>query len=78
LIIHQVVSALLNVVANAGHPESQQYAVSNIVYLVQKYDYVKHAIREYMGENFYDLLEVLLLLIRTNLIHSSKILARNK
>jgi hypothetical protein len=58
LISNQLISSLLNVVANAGHHESQKYAVSNILFLVNKYDHVKTAIRKNMGENFYDLLEV--------------------
>ncbi|KAJ3270966.1 hypothetical protein HDV01_007296 [Terramyces sp. JEL0728] len=41
LIKHQVVGALLNVVANAGHPESQKYATSNLLYLVDRFDYNK-------------------------------------
>lgn len=58
LIRFQLVSALLNVIANVGHPESQRYATSNLLHLVTKYDYVATAIREHMGENFFDLLEV--------------------
>ncbi|KAJ3321908.1 hypothetical protein HDV06_003774 [Boothiomyces sp. JEL0866] len=57
LIKHQVVSALLNVVANAGHPESQKYATSNLVYLVDRFDYVAKTLKDHMGQNFFELLE---------------------
>lgn len=58
LINHQLVSALLNVIANVYHPESQKYATENLLYLVSKFDYVATALRANMGQNFFDLLEV--------------------
>jgi hypothetical protein len=57
LIKCQVVSALLNVIANVGHPESQRYATSNLIHLFHNYDYVAASIKDNMGENFCDLLE---------------------
>ena len=61
LINHQLVSALLNVIANVYHPESQKYATENLLYLVSKFDYVATALRANMGQNFFDLLEVITL-----------------
>ncbi len=58
LINRQLISALLNVVANIYHPESQKYATDNLLYLVSKFDYVAEALRVNMGQNFFDLLEV--------------------
>jgi hypothetical protein len=57
LLKFQLVSALLNVIANVSHPESQKYATSNLIYLVHNFDYVALAIRENMGENFFELIE---------------------
>ncbi|KAI8901105.1 armadillo-type protein [Globomyces pollinis-pini] len=57
LIQYQVVSALLNVTANITHPESQKYATSNLIHLVDRFDYVAQALRDNMGSNFFDLLE---------------------
>lgn len=78
LIKHQVVSALLNVVANAGHPESQKYATSNLVYLVDRFDYVAKTLKEHMGQNFFELLEVAKYLPRTNQILSIENLQKNR
>lgn len=57
LLKFQLVSALLNVIANVSHPESQKYATSNLIYLVHNFDNVALAIRENMGENFFELIE---------------------
>ncbi|KAJ3057110.1 hypothetical protein HK097_000574 [Rhizophlyctis rosea] len=53
----QVVSGLLNVIANVGHPDSQRYAASTLLYLVDEFDNVAQALREHMGQNFFELLE---------------------
>jgi hypothetical protein len=58
LVRAQVVSALLNVVGNVGHHDSQKYAVSNILFLVHSFEEVSKSIKKMMGDNFYDLLEV--------------------
>ena len=74
----QVVSGLLNVIANVGHPDSQRYAASTLLvgnaslllvgafhvaqthmqYLVDEFDNVAQALRDHMGQNFFELLEV--------------------
>ncbi|KAI9199221.1 uncharacterized protein BJ171DRAFT_570610 [Polychytrium aggregatum] len=53
----QIISGLLNVIANLGHPESQKYAASALIYLVETFDYVGFALQETMGQNFFELLE---------------------
>jgi hypothetical protein len=61
----QCCSALLNVIANHNHPESQKYASSTLIvlffnckYLIEKFEYVKDAIKENMGVMFVELIEV--------------------
>ena len=58
LIGHQLVSALLNIIANVYHPESQKFATENLIFLVSRFEYVAQALRKNMGQNFFDLLEV--------------------
>ncbi|KAJ3289137.1 hypothetical protein HK104_007702 [Borealophlyctis nickersoniae] len=53
----QVVSGLLNVIANVGHPDSQRYAANSLLFLVENFDYVAEALREHMGQNFFEILE---------------------
>ncbi|KAJ3044224.1 hypothetical protein HDV00_002902 [Rhizophlyctis rosea] len=53
----QAVSGLLNVIANVGHPDSQRYAASTLLFLVDEFDHVAQALREHMGQNFFELLE---------------------
>ncbi|KAJ3332209.1 hypothetical protein HDU76_000982 [Blyttiomyces sp. JEL0837] len=53
----QVVSGLLNTIANVSHQDSQRYASDTLLYLVQHFSYVAHALRDHMGKNFFDLLE---------------------
>eukprot|EP00842_Homolaphlyctis_polyrhiza_P001433 jgi/Hompol1/2290/HPOL_002889-RA len=57
MIQFQLVSSLLNVVANVGHPDSQRYAANTLLYLVGHFDYVAYALRDHMGSNFFELLE---------------------
>ncbi|KAJ3074392.1 hypothetical protein HDU98_011367 [Podochytrium sp. JEL0797] len=53
----QIVSGLLNLIANVMHPDSQKYASNILIYLVQTFDYVAEALIQNMGRNFFDLLE---------------------
>ncbi|KAJ3281685.1 hypothetical protein HDU79_010575, partial [Rhizoclosmatium sp. JEL0117] len=53
----QIVSGLLNLIANVMHPDSQKYASNILIYLVQNFDYVAEALIQNMGRNFFDLLE---------------------
>ncbi|KAI9090522.1 armadillo-type protein [Phlyctochytrium arcticum] len=57
MIESQVVSGLLNVIANVGHPDSQHYAANALIYLVETFPYVADALREHMGQNFFEILE---------------------
>ncbi|KAI8910321.1 armadillo-type protein [Gorgonomyces haynaldii] len=57
MIKHQVVSALLNVVANVGHPDSQRYAANTLQYLFSRFSYVSQALKTNMGQNFVDLVD---------------------
>ncbi|KAI8928694.1 hypothetical protein BC831DRAFT_397109, partial [Entophlyctis helioformis] len=58
MIQFQLVSGLLNVIANVGHPDSQRYAASTLLYLVENFDYVAYALRDHMGSNFFELIEM--------------------
>ncbi|KAI8922132.1 armadillo-type protein [Powellomyces hirtus] len=53
----QIVSGLLSVIANVGHADSQHYAASALLFLVGNFEYVATALREHMGQNFFDLLQ---------------------
>ncbi|KAJ3240010.1 hypothetical protein HDU78_002537 [Chytriomyces hyalinus] len=53
----QIVSGLLNIIANVMHQDSQKYAANALIYLVQTFDYVADALVQHMGRNFFDLLE---------------------
>ncbi|KAJ3175178.1 hypothetical protein HDU87_006413 [Geranomyces variabilis] len=53
----QIVSGLLSVIANVGHADSQQYAASTLIFLVGNFSFVANALREHMGQNFFELLE---------------------
>ncbi|KAI9011072.1 armadillo-type protein [Gaertneriomyces semiglobifer] len=53
----QIVSGLLNVISNVGNPDSQQYAASALIYFVETFQFVAQALKEHMGQNFFDLLE---------------------
>ncbi|KAJ3163194.1 hypothetical protein HDU86_002363 [Geranomyces michiganensis] len=53
----QIVSGLLSVIANVGHADSQQYAASTLIFLVANFSFVGSALREHMGQNFFELLE---------------------
>ncbi|KAL2917982.1 hypothetical protein HK105_202396 [Polyrhizophydium stewartii] len=57
MIQFQLVSSLLNVIANVGHPDSQRYAANTLLYLINNFDYVAYALRDHMGSNFFELLE---------------------
>lgn len=58
LIKNQLISALLNVIANVSHPESQVSAAQNLIYLFERFEYVSVAMRASMGDTFIDLLIV--------------------
>ncbi|KAJ3107537.1 hypothetical protein HDU97_003842 [Phlyctochytrium planicorne] len=53
----QIISGLLNTIANVSHPDSQRYAANTLLYLVHNFDYVGDALQNHMGRNFFDLLE---------------------
>ncbi|KAJ3405604.1 hypothetical protein HDU80_001083 [Chytriomyces hyalinus] len=53
----QIVSGLLNIIANVMHQDSQKYAANALIYLVQTFEYVADALVQHMGRNFFDLLE---------------------
>ncbi|TPX63104.1 hypothetical protein SpCBS45565_g06834 [Spizellomyces sp. 'palustris'] len=57
MIESQVVSGLLNVIANVGHADSQHYAANALIFLVDAFEYVAVALQEHMGKNFFELLE---------------------
>ena len=82
MIQSQVISALLNTIANVGHLDSQRYAtnlllvnlsiftayikspVSDIIkkYLLHNFEYVVIGLCDQMGRNFFDLIEVSIIL----------------
>lgn len=63
----QVVSGLLNTVANTAYPKSQQFATNTLLFLTERHPVVAKTLLESMGSNFFDLLQVSLKTV--NLVH---------
>ncbi|TPX49801.1 hypothetical protein SeMB42_g00605 [Synchytrium endobioticum] len=53
----QVVSGLLNTIANIAYPKSQHFATNTLLFLTERHPVVAKTLLESMGENFYDLLQ---------------------
>ncbi|KXS17112.1 hypothetical protein M427DRAFT_30594 [Gonapodya prolifera JEL478] len=53
----QVISALLNTLANVAHPESQKFASNTLLYLAENHDAVVEVLKSTMGSNFFEVLK---------------------